>query len=141
MSPPNKPVFPLRVFYDGSCSVCAAEIKHYLGQEHGGKLLAVDISAPGFAPEPFGLSLAACMDELHAIDSRGRVYRGVEAFWAIWQAFPAVAVYGLLGAIVTMPLVNPVARLLYRGVARVRRYLPKSHTCSSGTCRIDGKDL
>ena len=136
---PKKPNFPLRVFYDGSCSVCAAEIEHYLGQDLGGKLLAVDISAPEFDPEPFGLPLAAFMYELYAIDSNGRMYRGVEAFWAIWQAFPAATVYGLLGAIITLPLVNPAARLLYKGFARVRRYLPKKHNCGSGTCSVDGK--
>lgn len=135
----NKPLFPLRVFYDGSCYVCSTEIEHYLGLDHRGKLLAVDISAPGFDPGSYGLTLAACMNELHVIDDSGRIYRGVEAFWAIWQAFPAVTAYGLMGTIITMPLVNPVARLLYKGFASVRRYLPKRHTCSSGNCRADGQ--
>ena len=26
---PNKPRFPIQVFYDGSCIVCATEIEHY----------------------------------------------------------------------------------------------------------------
>jgi predicted DCC family thiol-disulfide oxidoreductase YuxK len=138
---PIKPNFPLRVFYDGSCFVCSTEIEHYLGQDHGGKLLGVDISTQDFDAGLFGMPLDEFMFELHAIDSCDRVYRGVEAFWAIWQAFPAATVYGLMGAIITMPLVNPAARLLYRGFARIRRYLPKRHTCSSGTCRIDGKKL
>lgn len=136
---PNKPVFPIKVFYDGSCFVCSTEIEHYLGLDHGGKLLAVDISTADFDPELFGISLGAFMSELHAIDTSGRIYRGVEAFWAIWQAFPPATVYGLLGAIITMPLVNRAARLLYKGFARIRRYLPKRHTCRGGTCRIDGK--
>jgi predicted DCC family thiol-disulfide oxidoreductase YuxK len=38
-----QPLFPIQVFYDGSCSVCATEIEHYLRQDHGGKLLAIDI--------------------------------------------------------------------------------------------------
>ena len=135
----NKPNFPIRMFYDGSCTVCAAEIEHYLGQDHGGRLLGMDISAPDFDPEPFGIPLAAFMYELYAIDSSDRIFRGVEAFWAIWQAFPAATVYGIMAAVITMPLVNPVARLLYKGFARIRRYLPKRHNCSSGTCQFDGK--
>lgn len=131
----NKPDFPMRVFYDGSCYVCATEIEHYLKEDHAGRLLAVDISAPDFDPEPFRISLDAFMYELHAIDMNGRIYRGVEAFWAIWQAFPASTVYGIMGAIITMPLINPAARLLYNGFARIRPYLPKRHNCSSGTCR------
>ncbi|MFZ2948409.1 MAG: DUF393 domain-containing protein [Desulfuromonadaceae bacterium] len=136
---PNEPAFPIRVFYDGSCSVCAAEIEHYLSRNHGGRLLGVDISAPDFDPEPFRIPLAAFMYELHVIDGNGRIYRGVEAFRAIWGAFPDSTLYGLLGAIITMPLVNPLARLLYKCFARLRPYLPKRHSCGGGTCRIDRK--
>lgn len=136
---PDKPKFPLRVFYDGSCIVCATEIEHYLNLEHGGKLLAVDISHPDFDPDPFKIPLSLFMYELHAIDKDGQIYRGVEAFQAIWQAFPTSTLYGLLGAVITIPLVNPVARLLYYLFARIRPYLPKRHSCNSGGCQIDKK--
>ena len=131
----TKPHFPLDVFYDGSCSVCAREIERYLRQDHGGNLRSVDISAPGFDPAPFHITLDAFMYELHAIDQSGGVYRGVEAFWAIWQAFPASTLYGLLGTVITLPMVHPVARLLYKGFARIRPYLPKRHSCTTGTCK------
>lgn len=133
-----KPEFPIRVFYDGSCSVCATEIEHYLRREQRGQLLAVDISDPDFKPELHGITRDEFMHELHVIDRRDRIYRGVEAFWAIWQVFPDATVYRLLGGAISMPLINPVARLLYKGFARIRRYLPKKHDCRSGSCRIDG---
>lgn len=130
------PRFPLKVFYDGSCSVCAAEIKHYLQQDHGGKLSAVDISTADFDPEPYRISLDAFMYELHAIDSAGRVYRGVGAFQAIWQAFPLLSVYRLMGSIISLPLVDQVARLSYKAFARIRPFLPKrKSSCSNGICR------
>lgn len=133
----DTPEFPLLVFYDGSCLVCAAEIEHYLGMDHGGRLLPVDISAPGFDPEPFRIPLDAFMHELHAVDRNGRVFRGVDAFRAIWQAFPDVTLYVILGAVIKMPLVNPIARLFYKGFARLRSTLPKRHGCASGTCRTN----
>ena len=133
---PRTPIFPLRVFYDGSCSVCASEIEHYLAQAHGGRLLGVDISAPDFNPEPYQISLDTFMYELHAIDRAGQVYRGVEAFWAIWQTLPAATVYGVMGWIIMLPVVNFVARLFYKGFARIRPSLPKRHNCTSGTCGI-----
>jgi predicted DCC family thiol-disulfide oxidoreductase YuxK len=133
----NSPHFPVRVFYDGSCSVCAAEIEHYLSQNHGGRLTAIDIRASDFDPTPFGISLEVFMYELHVIDRSDKVYRGVEAFWAIWQAFPASTLYWGLGTIVTMPLINPLARLFYKWFARFRRFLPKRHNCRDGACRID----
>lgn len=136
----NKPDFPLRVFYDGSCVVCAAEIEHYLRLDQRGSLQGIDIHAADFDPAPFNISLALFMYELHAIDNSQRVYRGVEAFWAIWQAFPASTLYGGLAAVVTAPLVKPLARLLYKGFARIRPYLPKKQSCSSGRCRISEKN-
>ena len=137
MSPmPQSPQFPIRIFYDGSCSVCAREINHYLQRDHGGKLLGVDISAHDFDPEPYRIPLDLFMYELHVIDQKGETYKGVAAFWAIWQAFPARTIYGLLGTIITLPVVNPMARLAYKGFAAIRPFLPKRHSCDSGTCQI-----
>jgi len=134
---PNAPTFPLTVYYDGSCSVCAAEIEHYRRKDHESRLVLIDISAPDFSPERPGIDRQAFMHELHVIDRQGTVYRGVEAFWAIWQAFPASTLYGMMGTLITLPVINPLARLCYRGFARIRRYLPKrSSACADGTCRI-----
>ena len=134
---PHAPAFPLLIFYDGSCSVCAAEMESYRRREQGGHLLFVDISAPEFDPSPYGITLDAFMYEMHAIDREGAVYRGVEAFRAIWQAFPASTGYGVLAALVSLPGVNFLARLAYRGFARVRKYLPKSRAaCRDGACRL-----
>lgn len=135
----NKPDFPLRVYFDGSCSVCATEIEHYLHRDGDGRLVAVDISAADFDPEPLRISRDVFMYELHAIDRSGRVYRGVEAFWAIWQAFPAGTIYGVLGVVITLPLINPVARMFYRWFARIRPFLPKRHNCRDGSCQLEGK--
>lgn len=137
-SMPAAPAFPLRVFFDGSCSVCAREIEIYRSRDRDGKLRCIDISAPDFEPERYGIAREDFMDQLHAIDEQGTVYRGVESFWAIWQAFPSSTIFGLLGRIISLPLVNPLARVCYRGFARIRPYLPKrTTTCTSGSCGIN----
>ena len=131
------PSFPITVYFDGSCSVCAAEIEHYRRQDLNGRLILIDISAPDFKPGVCGISLQAFMYELHVIDQAGVVYRGTEAFWAIWQAFPNSTLYGLLGTIITLPLVKPLARLCYKGFAQMRRFLPKTaRDCGNGSCNI-----
>jgi predicted DCC family thiol-disulfide oxidoreductase YuxK len=131
------PKFPLRVFYDGSCSLCASEVERYERKDRDGRLILMDISAPAFDPAPFRISLAEFMYQMHAIDRGGRVFRGVEAFWAIWQAFPSSTLLGLCGILISLPLVNPLARLGYRIFAGIRGYLPKRRRdCSSGSCRI-----
>jgi len=64
----------------------------------------------------------------------------VEAFAAIWQAFPTLLLYGLLGALVMFPGVNLLARTAYWSFARIRPFLPKTRsTCTSGSCAI-GRD-
>jgi len=133
----TQPDFPLQIFYDGSCSVCAREVERYGRMDREGRLILVDISAPEFNPAPFGIPLAEFMYQMHAIDRSNRVFRGVEAFWAIWQAFPSSTLLGLCGVLISLPLVNPLARLGYRIFAGLRGYLPKrSNGCSSDTCRI-----
>jgi predicted DCC family thiol-disulfide oxidoreductase YuxK len=137
---PNAPAFPITAFYDGACVVCATEVEHYRRKDKEGRLTIVDISAADFEPERYGIPLSAFMHEMHVIDRQGRVYRGIEAFWAIWQAFPTSSVYGLMGILINLPLLNPLARLCYKGFARIRRYLPKRHRdCRSAACRIREK--
>jgi predicted DCC family thiol-disulfide oxidoreductase YuxK len=119
--------------------VCATEIEHYQRQDRDGKLIVIDISAPTFQADEYAIPLTAFRYALHVIDSNGHIYRGVEAFWAIWQAFPTSSIYGILGVLVTTPVLNQVARLLYQGFARIRPYLPKRHDCTSGTCSIGRK--
>jgi predicted DCC family thiol-disulfide oxidoreductase YuxK len=136
----QKPEFPVRIFYDGSCSVCATEIERYGRRDREGRLELVDVSDPAFDPAPLGITLDEFMYQMHVIDRRGRVYRNVEAFWAIWQAFPASTLLGFLGKLITLPGVHAVARLCYRIFARTRKYLPKRRdNCSTGSCRI-GRD-
>ena len=130
------PLFPLRIFYDGSCSVCATEVERYGLKDRDGRLVLVDISAPDFDPDSFGISMDDFMYQMHAIDRNGTVFLGVGAFWAIWQAFPASTLLGLCGKLIMLPLVNPLARLCYRMFAGIRRYLPKRNNCVSGSCRI-----
>lgn len=122
---PTPPRFPLRIYYDGACGVCAAEIERYARGDHGGRLLPVDISAADFDPAAAGFSHAELMYQLHAVDQAGTVYRNIEAFWAIWQAFPQSTLLGFLGRLLTRPLLAPLARLGYRAFARLRRFLPQ----------------
>jgi predicted DCC family thiol-disulfide oxidoreductase YuxK len=119
------PEFPLRVFYDGGCSVCSTEMKAYRSREYGGRLVFINIKAPGFDPAPYGITGKEFMHELHAIDREGRVYRGVDALRVIWRAFPASSRYGLLAGLIALPGIDFLARQIYRSFARIRKHLPK----------------
>jgi len=76
------------------------------------------------------------MHQLHAIDQDGQIFKGVDSFWAIWQAFPTSTIYGLMGRIIKLPVVSRFAGIGYWLFARIRPLLPKRHQCDSGTCSI-----
>lgn len=129
--------YPLRIFYDGSCSLCTAKMELYRLKKHKGRLVFVDIGDPSFDPATYGIPMEAFMYEMHAIDAVGNLYRGVDAFRAIWQGLAPSTWYGLLGFLVSLPGVRFAARLVYRTIAGTRRYLPSGHdACSDGSCRI-----
>ncbi|UFS69595.1 DUF393 domain-containing protein [Geomonas sp. RF6] len=137
---PEAPEFPLKVFYDGSCSVCSSAIEVYMRMEHGGRLIFFDISAPDFQPELYGIPLHRFMHEMHAIDRRNRVFRGVEAFEAIWQALPPGTFYRIIGTFLALPGIDLMARAGYWSFARIRRFLPKTkNSCPGGVCGLRRK--
>jgi predicted DCC family thiol-disulfide oxidoreductase YuxK len=134
LSKENYPEFPLKVFYDGSCNVCSSEMFVYMRKDHGGRLEFIDISEADFNPDEYGISLADFMYQMHAIDRSGRIYRGPEAFGAIWLAFPSSAWYGFLAKLVSLPGISIIARAAYLTFARFRKYLPKHRkaVCNTG---------
>lgn len=133
---PVPPQFPLRVFYDGACVVCAAEVEHYGRKDQHDRLQLIDISAPDFDPQAFGLSHEDFMRQMHVIDQSDRIYRGVDAFWAIWQAFPHSRLYRLFTRLISWPALNSLARIGYRCFARYRHLLPKRAVCNDNSCRL-----
>ena len=130
------PDFPLTVFFDGSCAVCALEIERYRSLDRVGRLIMIDINEPDFEPGIYGLTREGCQRELHAIDHSGIVYRGVSAFTAIWQAFPESRLLAVLAFLAGLPLIHTLAVLGYRVFARLRRYLPKRAACPGDSCRV-----
>lgn len=130
------PAYPVQVFYDGACPVCAREIRHYLRADRACNLIPVDISRPDFDPGRWGIPREAFMEEIHVIDRNGRVFRGIDGFRAIWLAFPGTRRYRLLAWLVSLTPINRIARLGYACFARLRHYLPSTTVdrCTGTSC-------
>ena len=43
-------IYPLTLYYDGACPVCALEMDHLRSRDAAARLVFVDIAAPGFDP-------------------------------------------------------------------------------------------
>ena len=75
------------VYFDGSCSLCRAEIGHYRREDKARALRFVDISETGSKP-PEGISRERAMERFHVRASDGRVLSGAVAFVEIWDRLP-----------------------------------------------------
>ena len=75
------------VFFDGSCSLCRAEIGYYRRNDQGHSLCFVDISETSAAP-PEGVSQERAMKRFHVRASDGRVLSGAAAFVEVWTRLP-----------------------------------------------------
>lgn len=121
-------LFPLTVFYDGSCPVCSREISYYRGLSRDGRLDFIDISAPSFDAAKWGLDQAALMKAMHVKDAAGSLYLGVDAFRALWLGLPGLR-YRRLSQLLGLPGLHLLAVLGYRVFARFRhllsRFLPR----------------
>ena len=132
------PAFPLEIFYDGSCLVCATEIEHYHKLNSQQRLRFVDITATDFQPQHYGKSQDEFMAKMHVRDGQGRYFVGVDGFLLIWQAFPGSSLYRWLAALAGLPGLNLLVRFGYTVFARYRNLLPKkSGACDSGSCNLN----
>jgi len=75
------------VYFDGSCSLCRAEIGHYRRKDQVGALCFVDISEVS-AVTPEGITQQRALKRLHVRASDGRVLSGAAAFVEIWNRLP-----------------------------------------------------
>jgi len=105
-------VGPLTTLYNARCPVCRVEIEHYrdLDQAAGGGNGWVDLYQADDLLAAHGLDREAVKKRLHVLGPDGRVHAGVDAFRLIWSALPR---YRWLAGIVSLPVVKPLADLIY----------------------------
>ena len=101
----------ITVFYDGLCGLCRREIAHYQRIAPKGVFHWQDITADASPITALGIGYADGLKLLHAQDAEGRLHVGVDAFLLIWRQIPR---WRILGRIVALPLIRPLADSLYR---------------------------
>ncbi len=116
------------VYFDGSCSLCRAEIGYYRLKDQDHALCFVDISETSTAP-PEGITQERAMKRFHVRASNGRVLSGAAAFVEVWTRLPrwrwAARAASLPGAIIALEwgyrLFLPVRPFISRFFWRVLR--------------------
>lgn len=110
--------FPLTVFYDASCPLCANEMQALKARDPDGKLELVDCSSADFDDGVLSGTMVKrshLMTYLHARDAHGRWLVGVDAFEVI---------YGVAG-LPRMARFWPRLRRIYPWIARNRQWLSR----------------
>ncbi len=76
------------------------------------------------------------MAKIHVRDNHGRFHTDVEGLMAIWLAFPERSLHRVLGRLVSLPVVNRVARAGYLLFARNRHLFSRhKNACADESCR------
>lgn len=134
--------YPLTVFFDASCALCAAEMAAMASRDAARRLRLVDCSDAGFDAGP--APREALMTALHAVDAAGRLHVGVAAVRACRRAVGLPSG----GPLLDLPLLAPLADRAYAALARNRHRLPRglvallggraaaTGACARGNCQI-----
>lgn len=117
--------YPLTIFYDGSCRICEREMRAYRRSNPLKRLVFVNISNSCFDAAEYGVARQDFIARLHVCDAQGQFYTGVDAFLAIWRAYPDRSFYSLIGRVISFPPVLFFARIGYSLFARYRHLLPR----------------
>lgn len=112
--------YPMTIYYDGACPLCTAEMSNIKQRSTDGRLEFVDISVPGFASQPPGVTQEALMRLIHARKADGSVIAGMEVFRLAYGAAGIGWVAGALG----LPVIGALAERLYPWIARNRQHFP-----------------
>jgi predicted DCC family thiol-disulfide oxidoreductase YuxK len=125
----------LKIFYDGACYLCSAEIDHYR-KLNCKNLEFVNIADPHFSAEKEGLDPYEVQLEMHVKTSDGKLIKGVDSFIEIWKHLPR---YQWLVPICDNKITKPFLRGGYFVFARmIRPYLPKKKVqCETGSCPVE----
>ena len=81
-----QPLWPLTLYYDGDCPLCAREIDWLRRRADSAKLQLADIRASDFDSKALGYSMAQLQNLLHARFADGQWVTGLDATYWSWTA-------------------------------------------------------
>ena len=115
----KQPHWPLTLYFDGECPLCAREINLLRKRASADRLNLVDISMDDFQVETTGHSKQTLQDRLHAQFADGQWVTGLDATLWSWRA----AGLDRWAVPLTWPALRPLLELGYRLFCQLRPHL------------------
>jgi len=116
--------YPVTIFYDASCAMCASEMHALRHRAAPGVLEFVDCSASDFDETVLaGTTIARrdLMSLIHARDAHGRWLVGLDVFELAYGAAGLKAIAGVWAS----PVLRPLLSRVYPWIARNRQLLSR----------------
>jgi predicted DCC family thiol-disulfide oxidoreductase YuxK len=114
------------VIYDGQCNICAGNLPWLYRLDWLKKFDALPFQSDEVYRRYPGVARADCEHALHVAFPNGSIYKGADAFRAVFLRMPATAVVGLL---MSIPPILWLFEKLYPLLARNRYRI-------GGTCEL-----
>jgi predicted DCC family thiol-disulfide oxidoreductase YuxK len=80
----------LAILYDGACEMCRASVQAIERFDTSGKIEPIDLHIPEARAKFPSLEIKDLLEELHAVDDQGMVYRGARAINEILRRQPGI---------------------------------------------------
>ncbi|MBI4002061.1 MAG: DUF393 domain-containing protein [Nitrospira defluvii] len=123
--------YPLTVFFDGACPVCAREIARMKRCNRREHLTFCDFSRPDYDAATTGLIPETLGRAIHARWADGNVITGIEVFRAMWEAIG----WSALARLSRLPMIEQLLLRTYAWFARNRLWLTgRGSACSGDVC-------
>ncbi|HEY6387368.1 MAG TPA: DUF393 domain-containing protein [Candidatus Acidoferrum sp.] len=122
----------LTVLYDGACNLCRASMSRVRRMDPGALIELLDLrdtSVPARFPQ---VNLDEAMRLMQAVDPRGCVYSGADAWARIGLELPG---WKLAAWLLLVPGIHFIAKRAYGWIAR-NRYRWNRELCEDGTCAL-----
>ena len=122
----------LTVLYDGNCGLCRASVARVRRLDRAGRIELLDLHEPSLAARFPQVNREEAMRLMQAVDPRGKVYSGVDAWARIGLTLPG---WKLLAWILLVPGIHFAAGQFYFWIAK-NRYRWNSELCADGSCAL-----
>ena len=122
----------LTVLFDGACSLCRASVARARRFDSRGKIEFLDLHDRSAGERFPQVDREIAMRWMQAVDSRKRVFSGIDAWARIGMLLPG---WNLLAWTLLLPGIHWIAGKLYAWIAR-NRYRWNREACADGSCAV-----